>query len=684
MADKNLSARTAATTPLTGAELLYAIQGGNTRKTTVEDVRGLAENLPFDNVASGLGATDVQGAIDEIVAGVVGAVGDMTAAVYDPNGVAGDAFDQDNMVDGTTNKNFTATEKTKLAGIEAAADVTDAGNVASSIHGVAGKTTPVNADELGLLDSAASFALKVLTWANVKATLKTYFDTLYASISGATLADGDYGDINVSGTGTVLTIDNDSVTYAKMQNVSGTDKLLGRSTAGSGDVEEIALTAAGRALVDDADASAQRTTLGLGTLATQSGTFSGTSSGTNTGDQTITLTGDVTGSGTGTFAATVANDAVTNAKAANMAQSTIKGRAVSAGTGDPTDLTAAQATAILDAVVGDSGSGGTKGVVPAPGAGDAAAGKFLKADGTFAVPAGTGVGTTASTTEVLTGTDSSKAVTPDALAALWEKGADVASSGTTSLGEGGYFHITGTTTITDIDWATAKDGRAAWVTFDGILTLTHHATTLKLPGGANITTAANDRACFVQDASDNVICLAYIKADGTAVVSSAGSSKPFISFSPNDNEPPSTNYATWDTRNQRPCLDFDTTTQETAIFSDVMPHGYAGGNLIVDVTAALTSATSGTLGWDVTFERVGSGSQDTDSDGFATAQTITATTVPGNSGDTITLSVTCTAGAAGTDSIAADDLFRLRIRRDVANDTAAGDAELYSVTVREA
>lgn len=54
---------------------------------------------------------------------------------------------------------------------------------------------------------------------------------------------------------------------------------------------------------------------------------------------------------------------------------------------------AAQATSDLDAMVGDSGSGGTKGLAPAPASGDAAAGKFLKADGTWAVPSGAG-GTT--------------------------------------------------------------------------------------------------------------------------------------------------------------------------------------------------------------------------------------------------------------------------------------------------
>lgn len=90
----------------------------------------------------------------------------------------------------------------------------------------------------------------------------------------------------------VLRVKDDGITYAKIQNVSATDKLLGRSTAGAGDVEEIACTAAGRALIDDADAAAQRTTLGLKfSPATSSGpAFDEFHEDTDNGTNKITLT----------------------------------------------------------------------------------------------------------------------------------------------------------------------------------------------------------------------------------------------------------------------------------------------------------------------------------------------------------------------------------------------------------
>lgn len=91
----------------------------------------------------------------------------------------------DTLTDGTTNKAFLATERTKLDGIETAADVTDAANVGAAINGATAKTTPVDADTTALIDSAAGNALKKLSWANLKATLKTYFDTIYAAITHA-------------------------------------------------------------------------------------------------------------------------------------------------------------------------------------------------------------------------------------------------------------------------------------------------------------------------------------------------------------------------------------------------------------------------------------------------------------------------------------------------------------------
>ena len=51
----------------------------------------------------------------------------------------------------------------------------------SRITGATSKTTPIDADSVCMVDSAESNVVKRLTWANLKATLKTYFDTLYGA-----------------------------------------------------------------------------------------------------------------------------------------------------------------------------------------------------------------------------------------------------------------------------------------------------------------------------------------------------------------------------------------------------------------------------------------------------------------------------------------------------------------------
>jgi len=93
------------------------------------------------------------------------------------------------------------------------------------------------------------------------------------------------------------------------------------------------------------------------------------------------------------------------------------------------------------------------------------------------------------------------------------KGADVASaSALPVISDGNYFDVTGTTTITSIN--SLGVGTVIKLHFDGVLTLTHHATDLILPGGANITTAAGDEAEFVEYASGDWRCTNYERASG--------------------------------------------------------------------------------------------------------------------------------------------------------------------------
>jgi hypothetical protein len=89
--------------------------------------------------------------------------------------------------------------------------------------------------------------------------------------------------------------------------------------------------------------------------------------------------------------------------------------------------------------------------------------------------------------------------------------ATVASAGTADIGAASAdrVSISGTTTITSFG---TSANLARFVTFEGVLTLTHHATSLILPGGANITTAAGDTAVFISDNSGNWRCISYQRA----------------------------------------------------------------------------------------------------------------------------------------------------------------------------
>ena len=210
---------------------------------------------------------------------------------------------------------------------------------------------------------------------------------------GGGVSDGDKGDISVSGAGAVWTIDAGAVGLGKLADIA-TDSFLGRDTAGTGS-PEVLTPAQARGILNVADgATANASDAALRDRAGHTGTqtaatisdFAAAVAATaavtaNTAKvSNATHTGDVTGA----TALTIADDAVTNAKLANMATATIKGRST-AGAGDPEDLTGTQATALLDTFTSVA-----KGLAPASGGGTA---NFLRADGSWAAPGGGGGGT---------------------------------------------------------------------------------------------------------------------------------------------------------------------------------------------------------------------------------------------------------------------------------------------------
>jgi hypothetical protein len=193
---------------------------------------------------------------------------------------------------------------------------------------------------------------------------------------------------------------------------------------------------------------------------------------------------------------------------------------------------------------------------------------------------------------------------------------------------------------------------------------------------SGITPNSGDAALYIK--SDNK---AYIK-DFTGAESAVGGggTKTYAVFNANDNQPPATNFATLDTRNSIAILDFDDTTDESAIFLGIIPEAAVlGSGLKIRLiwTAAATNP-SGDCVWDASLEKM---TTDIDTDSFDTAASVTTTTnatsgVPNYSEITLTT----------IDSVTAGDGFRLKINRDANNgsDTMTGDAELIAVEVRSA
>lgn len=145
------------------------------------------------------------------------------------------------------------------------------------INALTAKTTPVDADMLPLADSAASNASKKVTWANIKATLKTYFDTIYQASLGYTAE-------NVANKSDSYTASS-STTYASTKAV--VDGLATKQAS-------LGYTPANVAnnLSDLANATTARTNLGFDTLlpvlaetATDGASTSGTSNTYSTGLQ---------------------------------------------------------------------------------------------------------------------------------------------------------------------------------------------------------------------------------------------------------------------------------------------------------------------------------------------------------------------------------------------------------------
>lgn len=202
------------------------------------------------------------------------------------------------------------------SGVSAAAGSISAASYAQTNDNNTGLYFPA-ADQLGLTAGGTAILTSTSALVSIPVAMSlalTLAVTGNTTLSAALAVTGNAtvgGTLGVTGASTftgAVTVPNDSFTYAKLQNTAGGDVLLGRPSTGAGDLGEITCTAAGRDLLDDAAPSNQRTTLGLGTVATfdtgTSGATIGRLDGNNTYSGTATFSAAFSASGVSAFTGT--------------------------------------------------------------------------------------------------------------------------------------------------------------------------------------------------------------------------------------------------------------------------------------------------------------------------------------------------------------------------------------------
>lgn len=217
MADTKLSALPAAGA-FADADILYITQGGVSVKTTWGAVKAAILLAKYPEVANYAALPAAAGHTGEtyvcLAAQGVYFINRKPAGFYYSNGVTwshvGDMpedYFTDSILQISDDGDPTKILKFQLSGLTTATtrtvtwqDKDGTVMLLADIHDASSKATPVDADELGLIDSAASNVLKKLTWANTKATLKTYFDTIYSAVSDTAFASSWDGVTNAAPT----------------------------------------------------------------------------------------------------------------------------------------------------------------------------------------------------------------------------------------------------------------------------------------------------------------------------------------------------------------------------------------------------------------------------------------------------------------------------------------------------